>query len=270
MVLALSAVTALAPRSALAVKTDLVILKNGDHITGEIKGVSRGKLDYSTDDAGRLSIEWTKVARVTSPNPFNVEVSSGARYFGRLSSPERDGYVVIQDVRADTLAVEDVIDVTPLSASVTQRVMSYLDVGFTLAKANQATTFSLSGKTNYRGPEFGSQLSYDSYAQGQESVPTTTRNTLGQTVTWYVLERWSAVGLAQFEQNEKKLARATFVRLLTWRQDYKVDIKVTSDFFDTYEGMYAKVTAGQTGFDITFPASTDVPGLVEIGKILGA
>jgi hypothetical protein len=126
-----------------------------------------------------------------------------ARYFGRLSSPARDGFVVIQDVRADTLPVENVIEVTPLNASFTQRVMSYLDVGFTLAKANQATTFSLSGKTTYRGPEFGSQVSYDSYAQGQESVPTTTRNTLGQTVTWYVLERWSAVGLAQFEQNDE-------------------------------------------------------------------
>lgn len=52
------------------------------------------------------------------------------------------------------------------------------------------------------------------------------------------------------------------------KKDYKVDIKVSSDFFDTYEGMYARVTAGQTGFDITFPASTDVPGLVAINKIL--
>jgi spermidine/putrescine transport system substrate-binding protein len=48
----------------------------------------------------------------------------------------------------------------------------------------------------------------------------------------------------------------------------KYNVKVTTDFFDTYEGMYAKVTAGQTGFDITFPASTDVPGLVAINKIL--
>ena len=52
------------------------------------------------------------------------------------------------------------------------------------------------------------------------------------------------------------------------KKDYKVDIKVSSDFFDTYEGMYARVTAGQTGFDITFPASTDIPGLVAINKIL--
>ena len=35
--------------------------------------LSRGKLDYSTDDAGRLSIEWTKVAKVTSPNSFHIE-----------------------------------------------------------------------------------------------------------------------------------------------------------------------------------------------------
>ena len=48
----------------------------------------------------------------------------------------------------------------------------------------------------------------------------------------------------------------------------KYKVKVSSDFFDTYEGMYARVTAGQTGFDITFPASTDVPGLVQINKIL--
>ena len=47
----------------------------------------------------------------------------------------------------------------------------------------------------------------------------------------------------------------------------KFKVKVSSDFFDTYEGMYARVVAGQTGYDITFPASTDVPGLVTIGKI---
>lgn len=48
----------------------------------------------------------------------------------------------------------------------------------------------------------------------------------------------------------------------------KYKVKVSSDFFDTYEGMYARVTAGQTGFDITFPTSTDIPGLVAINKIL--
>lgn len=201
--LALGLVVAWRPELAFATKTDHVILQNGDQITGEVKGLSRGKLDYSTDDAGRLSIEWDKVARVTSPNLYHAEVTSGIRYFGSLSPAERDGFVVVRGARTDTLQVESVIEITPLSASFTQRVKAYLDVGLTLAKANQATTFSLSGNTEYQGPTIGSQLAFDSYAQGQESVPTTTRNTLREAVSWYLGNRWSAVGLAQLEQNDE-------------------------------------------------------------------
>jgi len=187
---------------ALAVKTDLVILRNGDRITGEVKGLARGKLDYNTDDAGRLSIEWDKVARVTSPTSYDVELTSGQRGFGRLSPSSRDGLVVIESARADSFAVNDVVGITPVNASFLQRVSSYLDVGFTLAKANLATTFSLSGAADYRGPSLGSQLKFDSYAQGQESVPTTTRNSVRQTVSWFLPRRWSAVGILQLEQND--------------------------------------------------------------------
>ena len=70
------------------------------------------------------------------------------------------------------------VEISPISAGFLLRLKSYLDMGFSLAKANQATTFSLSGDADYRGPQFGSQLKFDSYAQGQESVPTTTRNSL--------------------------------------------------------------------------------------------
>ena len=65
-----------------AQKTDVVVLPNGDRITGEIKGVSRGKLDYSTDDAGRISIEWEKIVRVTSRQSYEVTLRSGQRLFG--------------------------------------------------------------------------------------------------------------------------------------------------------------------------------------------
>src|SRR5262249_9644630 len=202
LALALSAVAAGCP-PAFADKTDVVILRNGDHITGEVKGLARGKLDYSTDDAGRLSIEWEKVARLTSPHSFDSEDTRGLRRFGRLRPSHRDGFVVFENGRADTLPVTSVIEITPLNATFVERLSAYLDLGFTLAKANQATTFSLNGNLAYRGPAMGSQLTYDSYAQGQESVPTTTRNTARQSVSWSLPRRWSAVALAQFEQNDE-------------------------------------------------------------------
>jgi hypothetical protein len=111
--------------------------------------------------------------------------------------------VVVQSERTDSLRLESVIEITPLSAKFTQRVKSYLDLGFTLAKANTATTLSVSGNVDYRGPQIGTEFAFDSYAQGQESVETTTRNTLRQSVSWYLPHRWSAVGLAQLEQNDE-------------------------------------------------------------------
>jgi hypothetical protein len=143
------------------------------------------------------------LARVTSPNPVNLEVESGRRYLGFLATPAQDGLVVVQGTRTDTLKLGSVIEITPISASFVERVTAYLDIGFTLAKANQATTFSLSGKTDYQGPTIGAEISFDSYAQGQESVATTTRNTIRQSVSWYLGQKWSAIGLAQQEQNDE-------------------------------------------------------------------
>jgi hypothetical protein len=203
LALALATGATLAPVPARAAKTDVLVLRNGDRITGEVKGLARGKLDYKTDDAGRLSVEWDKVARLTSVYSFDVEDTWGRRYFGRLMPSERDGYVVFQDGGADTLAVMNVIGLAPVNATLVERLSAYLDAGFSLAKANEATTFSLSGKVNYRAPSVGAQLTYDSYAQGQEHIQTTTRNTARQSVSWYLQQHWSVAGILQFEQNEE-------------------------------------------------------------------
>jgi len=194
---------AVRPATARAAKTDVLVLRNGDRITGEIKGLAYGKLDYSTDDAGRLSVEWDKVARLTSPHPFQLETVDGRRYFGRLGVSGRDGYVVVIADHLDSLSTEWVVAISPLNAGFVERLKAYLDVGFTLAKAHRATTFSLSGATDYRGENVGSQIKFDSYAQGQESVPTTTRNSARGTVSWFLPHHWSAVGIGQLEQNDE-------------------------------------------------------------------
>lgn len=191
------------PAACLAEKTDTVILKNGDKITGEVKSLSRGKLDYSTDDAGRPAIEWVKVARMTSQHTFEVETASGAKYHGRLGVVGRDGVLAIVASEVDTLEIPRVVRISPLDAKFFQRVQAYLDVGFTYAKANEATTFNTSGQAAYRGDKFGSKVSVDSYAQGQESAATTSRNSVGLSLTRYLPKRWSATALAGTEQNDE-------------------------------------------------------------------
>jgi len=44
-----------------AQRTDVVIINNDDHITGEIKRLEHGILVFKTDDAGTINIKWEKV-----------------------------------------------------------------------------------------------------------------------------------------------------------------------------------------------------------------
>ncbi len=47
----------------------------------------------------------------------------------------------------------------------------------------------------------------------------------------------------------------------------KTGVKVTYDFFDNYDTMFAKIGQDGGGYDITFPTSIDIPGFVERGLV---
>lgn len=190
-------------RAAVAQKTDVVLLRNGDRITGEVMGMSRGKLDYKTDDVGRLSIEWDKVARLTSRHSFEVTLSSGEKFYGRLAVPADDGSVVVDGARSDTFPVVRVAVIAPFGASFLTRARAYLDVGFTFAKANKATTLSAATELLYRGPKVGGRIGYEGYVQGQDSVTTTTRNTGYLQVAHFLPDRWAAFVVGRAEQNDE-------------------------------------------------------------------
>ncbi|HJS46688.1 MAG TPA: hypothetical protein VJ773_01740, partial [Gemmatimonadales bacterium] len=175
--LATGLAVALAPARAAAQKTDVIVIRNGDRITGEIKQLSHGLLEYSTDDVGRLQVEWIKLLRITSRKYFEVEVASGRKYFGQLDSAAAEGQVVVRlEPAADTLRIAEVVAITPIGGRLRNRLKAYLDVGFTLAKAQWATTLTASGEVRYRGPSFGGRFNFASYLQGQEDVETSVRH----------------------------------------------------------------------------------------------
>ena len=39
-------------------KTDVLILKNGDHLTGEVKGLQYARLSFKTDTMETVSVKW--------------------------------------------------------------------------------------------------------------------------------------------------------------------------------------------------------------------
>ena len=189
---------------AVAQKTDVVILVNGDHITGEIKSLERGRLDYSTDDAGRLKIQWDKILRVTSNRFYEVEMSSGVKYFGTLVPSGVDGELVVELTTSDTLPITRVVHMVPVLGRFVDRLKAFLDVGFSLAKANKNLTLTGDGEVAYRGTKWGSSFSANTYFQSQSGQEGTTRAKVQLNGTRYFPKRWSGLSFVSAEQNEEQ------------------------------------------------------------------
>ncbi|HEV8272975.1 MAG TPA: hypothetical protein VGQ04_16800, partial [Chitinophagaceae bacterium] len=61
----------------LAQKTDKLLLKNGNQITGEIKNMKFAKLSFDMDGPGTISIKWEHVVKITSDKTFQVTMQNG-------------------------------------------------------------------------------------------------------------------------------------------------------------------------------------------------
>ena len=186
----------LASRAEARERTDVVTLRGGLRVPGEILQMTLGRLSLRTDDMGRVSIEWLRVTQIESTYPFAVEFSSGTTYFGPLHAGEEGELLVgTRSVRLD-----EVVSITPVDDRFWNRVRAYADLGFSLAKANKALTLSADGGFDYRGEVFGMSATFGTYVQGSEQVAATTENSLALSGSYY-FKPWRVSLLGGLDQN---------------------------------------------------------------------
>lgn len=145
-----------ADRIALAApKTDVVVLRNGDHLTGEVKGLSHGQLTFKTDTMFTVSIKWEHVASLKSDQYLEIELSNGLKYFGRASQVSEQGRVLTlaagEDVDPWELELAQVVRVSPIEqGDWIQRLKGNVSAGYSYTKASAVTQFNFAGGLRLR------------------------------------------------------------------------------------------------------------------------
>ena len=162
-----------------AQKTDVVILKKGDRLIGEIKTLIRGKIELSTDDMGTVFIEWIKIASIISKYRFEIETKNGEKYFGSIQeAPETGKMVVAGETESHALNLDSVIGINRFKQSFFKRLEISFDVGFSYAKANQSTQWDLRAGLVSRTRKAMSKLDAVSFFTDSQEVSGNLRNYL--------------------------------------------------------------------------------------------
>ncbi len=91
--------------------TDVIVMKNGDRFTGEIKGLNAGVLYVSMKYIlGTSSVQWSEVARLESKQLFLVKTEDGSVYTGALdtatSSSGRPVKIEVAEVAGPKVEIE--------------------------------------------------------------------------------------------------------------------------------------------------------------------
>ena len=184
-------------------KTDVVLLKNGDHLTGEIKGLERGKLSLSTDSMGTVAIEWPAVQSVTSQYIFEVEAETGLKVFGLLRPAVEERMEIVGEESEATLELPSVVHMIPLEAGFLGSLEGYVDLGFSFMRANRALQWTLGSEVSLRTQKRRVRATLTSNLNSRQDLETTTRNVLGLDFTRFFTNQWLLTALAQFTQNQE-------------------------------------------------------------------
>jgi hypothetical protein len=159
-----------------AAKTDIVFLKNGDRVTGEVKSLEKGKLEFSTDHMGTVHIECEDIQEIVSDIGQTVELTNGQRFYGPLAKPD-SGDLLMVDTTQGTVGVgiNDVISMYPVEATFWERLDISASLGFSWDKASSVGKYNLGVEAEYRNPRFITRADLSTEVTTQEGRDDTGR-----------------------------------------------------------------------------------------------
>lgn len=98
-------------------KGDVVSLENGDRLSGEVEGLSKGKLIFSTAYAGKVKIDWSRVTRLSTVGEYVVQFISGRSATGTIQSREV-AVATIESAPPQVVPLTDIVTIRKSAALV--------------------------------------------------------------------------------------------------------------------------------------------------------
>ena len=193
-------------------KSDVLVMRNGDRLTCEIKSLDSDTLAVGLDYAtGTISIDWGKVDHVESKQFFLVKTQDGLVFTGTLSTPPTPGArptkieIVEQSTSKVTLDRAHVIHMEETDLSFWRRFNGQIGLNSIYSKGNQSVQYSLNADAEYPRERWSAAASYSSSFSSNTGVPSVTRNE--SQLSAIRLARWNNwyyVGITDFLQSSEQ------------------------------------------------------------------
>ena len=191
---------------AHAEKTDIVVLANGNIVTGEVKSLEFGTLRYSTDSMGTVKIDWEDIVNVTSNQDMQIELTDGSRYYGHLTSPDNRFSVRVKTAGSVfDFTMTEIVRITPIETGEKfwQRLDGSFSLGIQTQKSSGVTTSNVAADISYRTRKYLVGLRLNSSVTDQPIEGTKARQTFQANYQRFRGNRWFTDWFTGWEKNDE-------------------------------------------------------------------
>jgi hypothetical protein len=196
-----------APLACAAPKTDVVMLLNGDRYTGEVKGMQQGQLEFKTDAAGTLFIEWNKIASLKTDQYVQVELENGLRLSGVAPRAGENRMLLLvadEAVPPQEAAFAAIVRLDPIErGKILKRLDGYVTAGYNYTKSNDLQQLTFTGGLGARTEVREWALDGSSTVTSQEGNDDTSRYSIDGWWRRFLRQRWFLQGFGGFESNDE-------------------------------------------------------------------
>jgi hypothetical protein len=222
--------------NSIAQKTDIILLENGDRVTGEIKSLEFGRLSYSTNSMSTVSIKWNRIKAITSLDKyFRVERTDGFSLYGSLDTDTTARKIlVLLDTIAIALEREEIVRITPIEQTFLDRIKLSVKLGFNYTKSSDVAQLNFSGYIRYRTYSSLPEINWSASYTRQQDKDLTQRSDLNLKYRRYFKRKWFFDGSMGMQKNSEL---GLDLRLLINSAGGRNIIQTNSSLFTTQSGI---------------------------------
>lgn len=193
------------PKIKIKHKNDVVVMENGDRITGEIKKMEFGVLYFKSDRAvDTLKLDWERVVHLQSIAQYEFETQNKDVYIGIIVKDENHQVphgklqIILDNGATAELNILEIIAVHEMGRSFLSRINLALDAGASYTSANSRTTSTVNVSALFRKPKYSGSLNFNSQFSSEPGTENTERQELQLIGNRFLARKWEAVGLFAF------------------------------------------------------------------------
>jgi len=189
---------------------DVVVLKNGDRLTGEIMGMQSGELKFLAPYMAETArLDWTQVERLESKSTFMVFLSDGKLFTNVLrvlptNSSDVANFVIGPEHQALRVKQLAVLRIVPANKNFWKRLEGSVNFGFSFTSGNDQYQTDLIATTTYRTGLNAYTASIDSTFSGQTKGTSARHNQFAFDYKRQLTPQWYAGGLLAFLHSDQQ------------------------------------------------------------------